>query len=282
MNATVDERLFEFIEKTPAFPKSVQAILKLANDHRSSAKDFVQIIEYDPVMTVKVLRIINSPYYGLPQKINSIPRAVVHLGINTIKNMALTIAAIGVFKPDSRSGFDVPGFLLHSLTTALLAKLLAERLELSPYECSDYFVSGLLHDFGKLVFAQCLPESFKQALTESRAQSVSLFLSERKYLGIDHARLGKMLAEKWCFSEVVCEAIDHHHKRSGTNKMRDSIMIANQISKLMRFGDGGNSVVEDFSVISVSLFGVDADTLIQSLGDLSLIKAEAVAMIGNA
>ncbi|MBU2571074.1 MAG: HDOD domain-containing protein [Gammaproteobacteria bacterium] len=279
MVAAVDNKLFMFVESMPAFPKSVQSILKLAGDNQSSAKDFVQIIECDPVMTVKILKIINSPYYGLPHKINSIMRAVVHLGINTVKNMALAIAAIGVLKPDKKSGLNANGFLMHSLTTALITKLLAERQGLSPNKCSDYFVTGLLHDFGKLVFAQCLPESFSNALMESRKRSVSLHLMEREYLGIDHARLGKLLIDKWCFSEDIGAAIEHHHDEDGSDVLRDSVAVANQISKILRFGDGGNPVIDKYSEAQFSLFGLSLEELIVSLGDLSTIRTEALMMI---
>jgi HD-like signal output (HDOD) protein len=279
MVAAVDNKLFMFVESMPAFPKSVQSILKLADDNQSSAKDFVQIIECDPVMTVKILKIINSPSYGLPHKISSITRAVVHLGINTVKNMALAIAAIGVLKPDKKTGLNANSFLMHSLTTALIIKLLAERQALSPNECSDYFVTGLLHDFGKLVFAQCLPESFSKALIESRKRNVSLHLMERQYLGIDHARLGKLLIDKWCFSEKIGAAIEHHHDEDGADVLRDSVAAANQISKVLCFGDGGNPVIDMFSEAQFSLFGLSLEELIVSLGDLSSIKTEALMMI---
>lgn len=280
MIPTVDDRLLVFVENMPAFPKSVQGILRLADDSQSAAKDFVQIIERDPVMTVKVLRIINSPYYGLPQKISSIPRAVVHLGINTIKNMALAIAAIGMFSPRNRSGFNVDSFLLHSLSTALIVKRLAERLQLPSCECSDYFVAGLLHDFGKLVFAECLPEAFNRALIDSNSRQVPLQAAERNYLGIDHAQLGKMLAEKWRFAESVIDAIEHHHDAYGDNPMRDSVAAANQISKWMRLGDGGNPVIEAASEAAIALFGsATLEDLAVSLGDLSPVRSEAMAMI---
>lgn len=279
MVAPVDNNLLMIVESMPAFPKSVQSILKLADDNQASAKDFVQIIECDPVMTIKILKVVNSPYYGLPQKISSITRAVVHLGINTVKNMALGIAAIGVLNPDKKSGLNANAFLMHSLTTALITKLLAERQGLSSSQCSDYFVTGLLHDFGKLVFAQYLPEPFSKALAESRQRNISLHVLERRYLGIDHAGLGRMLTTKWCFADAIGAAIEHHHDTEGRDGLRDSVAAANQISKIMRFGDGGNPVIDTFSEAQFALFGLSIDELNASLSDLDSIRAEALAMI---
>ena len=79
-----------------------------------------------PVMTVKILQVINSPYYGFAQKISSIPRAVVHIGINSVKNIALSVATIGMLKPHNQAGFNTQNFLQHSLTTAIIGKMIAE------------------------------------------------------------------------------------------------------------------------------------------------------------
>ena len=271
--------LLAFVEKMPAFPKSVQRIMQLTADSNSSAKDIVQVIECDPVMTVKILQVINSPYYGFSQKISSIPRAVVHIGINTIKNMALGIAAIGMLRTHNKAGFNTQDFLLHSLTTAIISKRLAERHGLVQPECGDFFVAGLLHDFGKLIFAECLPELFKKSLTLSREQQRPLYQTELECIGFSHSYLGKLLAEKWEFSQPLVDAIAHHHDAIGGNALKDNIMAANEISKTLQFGDAGNPVIEPFSEAQAARFGGSLDSLILALGDLTSIKTEALALI---
>lgn len=279
MTRSPDSELIAFVEQMPAFPKSVQRIMQLTSDSDSSAKDIVQVIECDPVMTVKILQVINSPYYGFPQKISSIPRAVVHIGINTIKNMALSVAAIGMLKTPNLPGFNYQDFLLHALTTAIISKLLAEREALSPPDCYDFFAAGLLHDFGKLIFAECLPELFKKSLLLSREQQRPLYQTESEYIGFNHAHLGKLLAEKWEFSHNLADAIAHHHDASGQNVLRGSIIAANEISKALRFGDAGNPVIEPFPADLTARFKGPLEHLILELGDLSRIKAEALALI---
>ena len=153
MSETLNEELIAFVEKMPAFPKSVQKVVQLTSDLNASAKDIVQVIESDPVMTIKILKVINSAFYGLPHKITSIQRAVVHIGLNTIKNLALSIAAMGMLSPTNKAKFDTQEFLLHSLSTASICRILAEKLGVAKAESSDFFVAGLLHDFGKIVFA---------------------------------------------------------------------------------------------------------------------------------
>ncbi|MGR9116553.1 MAG: HDOD domain-containing protein [Gammaproteobacteria bacterium] len=276
-----DSELLAYVDKMPAFPKSVQRIVQLTSDFNASAKEVVQVIECDPVMTVKILQVINSPYYGFSQKVSSIQRAVVHIGINTIKNMALSIAAIGMLKTENKAGFNNQNFLLHSLTTAIISKMLAERQGLAQQECSDFFVAGLLHDFGKLIFAEYLPGSFKKALSLSREQNLPLYQSEIECIGLSHAHLGKLLAEKWEFSQSLADAIAHHHDTSGdgNNTLTDFIIAANEISKTLHLGDAGNPVIEPFSEALAKRLGGSLDSLIPKLGDLTSIKAEALALI---
>jgi HD-like signal output (HDOD) protein len=197
-----NDKLLAFLEKMPAFPKSVQKVVQLTSDINTPAKEIVRVIEYDPVMTVKILKAINSAFYGLPHKITSVQRAVVHMGLNTIKNLALSVAAMGMLNTRNKANFNIDQFLLHSLSTASISRMLAERLGLSSSECSDCFVAGLLHDFGKAVFAEFMPTEFKLALEKSQALQLPLHETELEFIGLTHSQAGKILAEKWELSDL--------------------------------------------------------------------------------
>ena len=282
MTDTLNEELIVFVEKMPAFPKSVQRVVQLTSASDTSAKEIVQVIESDPVMTIKILKVINSPFYGMPQKISSIQRAVVHLGLNTIKNLALSVAAMGVLNPRNKADFNINDFLLHSLTTASICKMLAEKLEVSQVECSDFFVAGLLHDFGKIVFAEFYPDNFKQALEKSTQQNIALNITELEFIGLSHAQAGKLLAKRWELDETLFNAIDHHHDIDKyDNIMKDCIFAANQISKKMQFGYSGNPVIDEFPDSIITRFGLSLDDLITALGDLSVVKTEALSFINS-
>jgi putative nucleotidyltransferase with HDIG domain len=264
----------------PAFPKSVQQVVQLTSDINASAKDIVRVIECDPVMTVKILKSINSSFYGLPQKITSVQRAVVHIGLNTIKNIALGVAAMGMLNANNKANFNTSNFLLHSLTTAAISKMLAERIGLSSTECSDCFVAGLLHDFGKVVFAEFIPDEFKLALEKSKEQQLPLYQTELEFIGLNHTQAGKILAEKWELSEMLIDAIAHHHDLGQSqNALKDCVFAANQISKYLQFGDGGNPLIEEFPEPIVSRFGMTFPALCETLGDLGSVKTEAQSFI---
>jgi putative nucleotidyltransferase with HDIG domain len=280
MQNSKNEKLIVLVEKMPAFPRSVQQIVQLTSDINSSAKDIVRVIECDPIMTVKILKAINSSFYGLPQKVASVQRAVVHIGLNTIKNIALGVAAMGMLNPNNKANFNTSDFLLHSLTTAAISKLLAERIRLSSVECGDCFVAGLLHDFGKVVFAEFIPDEFKLALEKSKEQQLPLHQTELEFIGMNHSQAGKMLAEKWELSGSLIDAINHHHEPDyNQNVLRDCVFAANQISKHLQFGDGGNPVIEAFPKAIAARFGAGLPDLCSALGDLESLKAEAQSFI---
>jgi HD-like signal output (HDOD) protein len=215
----------------------------------------------------------------LAQKISSVQRAVVHLGINTIKNMALSVAAIGALPTQNQAGFDNRAFLLHSLTCAALCKLLADRLEVPAVEGSDYYVAGLLHDFGKAVFAAFVPLEYKTVLQTTSKQASALNQMEVEILGLDHSQAGKLLARHWGLAEGLIEAIDHHHSNHMHTSLSDCLFAANQISKKLQFGYAGNPQIENFPKHIEQRIGMSMDELITDLGDLMPIKAQALAFI---
>lgn len=274
MTPELSRRLLSAVDSMPAFPKSVQQILELTRNSDCSAKDLVDVIDKDPVVTVKILKVVNSAYFSLPRQVTSVGHAVVFLGLNTIKNLALSIAAIGMLPKEDGAGFDSQQYLLHSLSTASIARQLAKQLDdADPMDC---FIAGLLHDFGKVVFAQFMPTEFRQALALSQSDGRSLHLSLQTIIGTDHTTVGAMLVEKWRFAPDLVETIRNQH---GT-ELKDTDMIAcvfaaNQISKKLSLGFGGNQLVEALTPQMERRLGGTLEEIIQSLGDLSLVFDEA-------
>lgn len=283
LSPELERRLTTAVDRMPAFPKSVQTILEMTRNINCLPKSLVGVVEKDPVMTMKILRVINSAYYGLPNKISSVGQSVVYLGINTIKNLALSFAAVGILPRFTTTGFDIQRYLLHSLTVGSVARLLCEKYARGEADPGDCYVAGLLHDFGKVVFAQYMAEEFVAALKKTAETGTPLCVAEAEVIGADHAYVGALLAKKWQFGEALVDCIrDHHAADAAPSAMLDCLRMADAICRKHAFGDSGNPWREEELIQLPTRFGADIEAVVASLGDLSkhVEDARAFAQIG--
>ncbi|WP_147821046.1 HDOD domain-containing protein [Salidesulfovibrio onnuriiensis] len=282
----VRNRVFRAVEKMPAFPKSVHQVLVLAGDINCSQKELVEVIKNDPVFTLKILRLVNSAFFGLAQQVTSIHHASVYLGLNTLKNVALGLAAIGTIPKKSVAGLDMGAFWLHSLAVASASRMLGERLGATPDEAGDYFAAGLLHDIGKVVFALYLPDEFQAAMKLAMDPGKSLLEAEQEAIGMTHADIGALLAQKWNLPPELREAIALHHAPDSaeTSQLVDCVFIGNQISKKLSFGNAGNFEVEPLPERIRELFDMNLDELVAELDTLDeeVEKARVFIKLGEA
>ena len=268
------------VEKMPAFSQSVHRVIQLTSDINSDPKALVEVIQHDPILMMRILKLVNSPYFGLAQKISSINHAVVYIGINTVKNLALSTAVIGVLPSTNAAGFDMDGFLRHSLSTAIITRILARKSGVQERDIFDFFLSGLLHDFGKIVFAHFLPHEFKKALTLAKDEGIHLYEAEQKIFTADHTQIGSLLGEKWNLPLhlVACLREHHSHDQEGS-LMIDAVSAANQISKVLKLGYSGENIIEILPTRITDLLGADMAAIIASLGDISAEMEKAMIFI---
>ena len=268
----LQDQLSALVEEMPAFSGSVMRVMELTSDINCSPKELVQVIDHDPVMTMKILKLVNSAYFGLRNEIVSIKQGVVILGINTVKNLAVTIAAVGMLPRQTIQGFDSQEFLLHSLGTATLARILSQKIGIASRDATDYFVAGLLHDFGKIMLVQFKPQEMQSALHRAREEEIALYQTEKEIFGFDHSEAGSALADKWGLpAELVLSIREHHEPLStdGDFAMRDCVFAANQLIKKLDFGHSGNPVMAELPESIEARFQNNLDGLLEELGDVS-------------
>lgn len=225
----VRQRVLDAVDRMPAFPRSVERIVALTRDIDCDPKAIIEVLESDPVMAARVLRTINSAFYALPRPISSVAHALVMLGINTIKNLALAISAMGMMPARNAAGFDTPAYLRHSLSVAGMARLLSHRL--GDADPSETYIAGLLHDFGKIVFATHLPREFSAALDLSEDEDIPLYQAELEIIGISHAEAGALMADKWKLPPDLSQCIAAHHSEIIDNGMLRCLFLADQLVK---------------------------------------------------
>lgn len=262
----IEQHLMTLVERMPAFPKSVQRVLELTRSADVAPKSIVEVIEKDPVLTARILKVINSAFYSFPSKVAGVAQAVVMLGINTVKNLAIRSAAVGMIPAKNDAGFDTDEYLLHSLGCAEVAKLLAQKF--GDTDPSEAYIGGLLHDFGKILFTLYMPQPFRVALDSCVADDVELHISERELLGVDHTVAGALLAQKWQFPEALVECIRTHHHPPPGNGLGRSLFLANQLVKVREFGASGNRKIAVLPPGLAGKLGDDYETILQTVPDI--------------
>jgi len=261
------KRIQATIARMPSLSTTVVKVLETCNDPRASANDLKRVISLDPVLTGRVLKLINSAYFALGKPITSLTRAIIMLGVNTVKNLALSFAILKNMKGSgSFHAFTTNQFWLHCLGVGVVAKTLAAVNGHNPAEQEEYFVAGLLHDLGKLPLNKQFPEEYFQVSKIAKKENEPFYLSEDRLLGIDHCKVGEMIAQKWRLGASLIETLAHHHNPDGCNdKSRDLVSIislANHIAIELQIGEAGDCINK--SSVPAQLqekFGIENDDL---------------------
>jgi len=275
LSAELEKRLGSAVESMPAFPKSVQRVLELTRDINCRPKDLIEVIEKDPVITIKVLKVVNSAYYSLPNKITSINQAVVYLGVNTLKNLALSFSTIGILPRQNGAGFDIQHYLVSSLVTANVTRSLCAKFAMD-VDQNDAYITGLLLDFGKVVFAQFMPDEFSRALNLSEEYNMPLHKAEEAVIGTDHCLVGARLAKRWQFPNSLVNCIAGHHGPEYATPLAQCLHVADLVAERLGYDSKGKiSAAGGVEALHVR-FGGNLDSVISALGDTSIMIEEAL------
>jgi HD-like signal output (HDOD) protein len=201
--------------------------MELVNSEKSNATDFEKIIAQDQALTARMLRMANSSYYSLSRKISTISEAVVYLGYNTIRSLVLGASTSSLFKRSLPAyGYKKEGLWLHTNIVASISRTIAVETHLTREGIENCYVSGLLHDIGKLIlgpFAGQQAESFTRLL----AEGLELSLIEKELLGFSHGDIGRILLEKWKLPRNLVETVWYHHTpEESTYVPRETFCVA--------------------------------------------------------
>ena len=200
------DTLLDEVVTLPSLPTTVTQITELLNDPLSSLSDVADVIQTDPALALKTLHLVNSAYYGLGQRVDTVDHAVIMLGSKIIRNLVYTAA---VFKTFERGSSEL---LYHSVTTGIAMRSLIDHSAChGMIDPDEAFVFGLLHDVGKILIHEFLPKEAENAALMSHASKIPIYEAERTVIGVDHAQLGGRLIEKWGLSPQLGAAIAGHH-----------------------------------------------------------------------
>jgi diguanylate cyclase (GGDEF)-like protein len=196
--------------RLPSLPGVAIRVLELVKQENSSIGTVAKVISGDPALSAKVLRTVNSSFYGLPHRVGTINHALVLLGMRTVKTLALGFSLVSTINAKKSAKFDYIRFWRQSLYSAVAARTLEKTLKRQAHE--EAFLAGLLSDIGTLAMHQAIGEPYDELLAISQGDQIELIRLSREKFDLDHAQVGGMLAEHWKFPQTLVEPIRQHHQ----------------------------------------------------------------------
>lgn len=239
-------------------PTTYTQLNELMEDPDSSIDDISAVINTDPALATRLLKIVNSPFYGFPSQINTISRAITIIGTRELTNLILATSVLNSFRGIPTSLINMNEFWRHSFASAIASKLLAE--ECGQRSSERFFIAGLLHNIGSLVIYQTVPELAREAINSAEFGHEIIFEAEQRAMGFDHTHVGEALTKAWRLPKSLQEVARYHHSPSDADEfLIDAavVHIADILVSSVPFGHSGDSHVPPLDPAAWDLLGLN-------------------------
>jgi len=180
------------------------------DDPNTSFEDFAAIIRTDPAMSARLLKIVNSAFYGFDEKVDTLTHALNIIGTEQLTDLALAAIVTSKFKGIPRDLINMETFWMHSIGCGIASRKIAKRM--SGVEAEKMYLGGMLHDIGSLIIFKESPEDAKKILLRCKESGENLFKVEKEILGYDHAEVGALLLTEWKLADRLAEIVKYHHQ----------------------------------------------------------------------
>jgi len=260
-------KIINEVQKLPTLPSVANKVTKLLKDPTCTAIRVSEVIDKDPSLTIRVLRLVNSAYYSIRSEVTNVRHAVALLGFKTITQMVITISVFDVFKGGYGREFDREGFWKHSIGCGVISQKIAQ---LTGYAgADDCFTAGLLHDIGKVVVDQYLHEEMEKVIKLTQEHDISFADAETEIMGINHADIGGQVMENWKIPIPIMVAVKYHHnvleERGKTENARDLIVdivrLSDIICKREKIGYTGDCTMPEITEDLYSRLNINKEAI---------------------
>jgi len=284
---TMEERVIDTLTRInqdlPTIPVVVSRLMHLSGSDETSINDIILVLNQDQVLTTKILRVANSAFYGLREKATTIDRAVVILGFDMIRALAVSVSFIQHFSPKNRcEGFDLGLFWAHTIAVGAFAEILAR--EWGTIDPGDAFTAGIMHDIGKLVMLIYFEDEFKRVLQRAKEEKIDFYEAEMIEMGISHAFVAAMLLRFWNIPEILVGAIENHHRllvpRSDLT-FTACIHLADFTAKHLSIGASGSPYYNPPSLSLLKQIGYSASSFKAYLKDMYYRRDQVFELIST-
>ena len=277
-------QLIKRIEDLPPLPDIVIRLLQASRDPNVSLREMVELIKYDPALTIKVLRLCNSSYYGLPRKIKTIQEALVYIGTDTLVNFVLA-GCLSSFYQQAQTGYGLEKGELwrHCVGCAIASQTIAA---LSNDEAaSQAFTAGLIHDIGKIVLNSYVGEEIENISQLVEQEHISFTQAEKQVLGFSHTEAGQQLAEHWNLPAPLIETIAYPQEPNEAKdyrKLVSQVHLGNILCISFGIGVGSDGLAYTFHPRALKECGIEVNDLYRLSLDIHDNYRKAEELIGLA
>lgn len=263
----------ENISSIPTLPTVIERLTRLLQNPKTSAEEVGKAITTDQALASKVLKLVNSAFYGFPGRISTITHAIVILGFSTVKNVVLTASIFDAFrnKGEGSSVFNLEDFWLHSIACGATSLSIAKQLGLNEKE--ECFIAGLIHDIGKIILCQYMPQEFNFAIDQSRKNNQLFYDTERKLFDSTHEEVGGYLTERWKLPMDLQNAVKYHHNPQPKHEhymIAAVVHCADIFVRSLDYGNGGDEclpMLSDQVWKDLGLDKINLGALIENIHD---------------
>mgnify|MGYP003953228791 CR=1 FL=1 len=222
----------------PAFPRSVQDIRESAAKASASPRQLVEVVARDPVLTSHLLKLVNSSYFGLPRKMNSVKQAVVFIGMNTTTHLSLCVATLGALPSSNEAGLPFAELRRNAVNVAAVARLICQNVKTGSSESEGLFLAGLLHNLGQVALMVHRPLEYRQMLASTETDPRPVEALEREIFGTDRYAVSAMMAWRWEIKPLIVETIRGYANWDGGHRRTEQMEILYTATRLVEYLDG--------------------------------------------
>jgi len=266
MNDTDIKKILAESTRLPTMPTVAAELMSITEWEDVDFNEVATLISKDVSLTSKVLRVVNSAFYGFPREISTISQALVVLGVRATRSLTLSFSILGAVPRKKTSQFDYPAFWTRSLNTAIAARELALIVGLRTEE--EAFLSGLLQDIGVMALAHCVPQVYARVVAAAEDKLAPSLEDERKHLGMDHIEVARLLFEKWNLPPSLRTPALYHHAPDKAQNADEQTLLAIRVQYLAgRLGEwlyaleGNNDVLKELKEFTSRYFDISPEEL---------------------
>jgi len=232
----IENKIINEFQVIKTLPHVAIKVTQLINSENCSTQEFEEIIKLDPILSARLIQLVNSPYFGFTSTINSISKSIVYLGMKQLRNLFAIEALRNIHKNKTSEILDRNKLWMHSSIVAILSELIAKRIfGMLP---EDAFLAGIIHDIGFILQDQVVEAKFNKACNKFCEEKINIIECENEFIETNHCQLGSHLMSTWSMSKDICNAIKNHHdseNRLDFSSITPVLMISDYIACKVKY-----------------------------------------------